>query len=87
MAKRLRDPKTAGDARTLLEHFDPDPGDALDLNCLLTDGPIARRFGTFAQARNYSVVDGLLAASAIERDLILVTRNTEDVAGTAARVL
>lgn len=33
------------------------------------------------------VVDGLLAATAIERDLVLVTRNVRDLEGTGAQVL
>jgi predicted nucleic acid-binding protein len=31
------------------------------------------------------VIDGLLAATALEHDLILVTRNTRDVKGTGVR--
>ncbi|MEM9033831.1 MAG: hypothetical protein AAGA99_25530 [Actinomycetota bacterium] len=33
------------------------------------------------------VVDGLLSATALEHDLVLVTRNAQDVANTGADVL
>ncbi len=73
--------------------FDAVPEAALFTSVLViarivpVDTPIARRFGAFAKARTYPVIGGLLAATALERDLVLVTRNTEDDAGTAVRVL
>lgn len=48
---------------------------------------IAETWGRMSAARPVSVVDGLLAATAVTHDLTLVTRNTRNVAGTGARVL
>ncbi len=48
----------------------------------MLSGEIARKAGKRA-----SLVDTLLAATAIEHDLYLVTRNLRDVAGTGAQVL
>jgi len=57
----------------------------------LTDAAV-RRWGRLSgegkrrDGRAPPVVDTLLAATAIEHDLTLVTRNVKDVAGTGARV-
>lgn len=40
-----------------------------------------------AKGISLPIVDGLLAASALEHDFVLVTRNTEDVAATGVRLL
>lgn len=50
---------------------------------------IVRRWGSMAgiirkSGRQASVIDTLLAATALEHDLYLVTRNTEDVQSTGA---
>jgi len=54
---------------------------------LLVDQETADRWGHLAgearrEGRPLSVVDGLLAATALQRNLTLVTRNTRDVART-----
>jgi toxin FitB len=51
------------------------------------DQEVADRWGhlsglTSARGVNVTVIDGLLAASAIQHNLTLVTRNTKDVAAT-----
>jgi toxin FitB len=56
------------------------------------DAAVADRWGRVAaQARSKNiqlpVIDGLLAATALEHDLTFVTRNTADVAGTGVLVL
>ena len=48
---------------------------------------VADRWGRLRTARPLPVVDALLAATAIEHHLTLVTRNARDVEGTGARVL
>lgn len=51
------------------------------------DGAIADRWGRLASIRVASVVDTLMAATAIERGLVLVTRNVKDVAWTGVSYL
>jgi predicted nucleic acid-binding protein len=56
------------------------------------DAEVADRWGhVAAQARSKNiqlpVIDGLLAAAALEHNLTLVTRNTRDVAGVGVLVL
>lgn len=48
---------------------------------------VADRWGFLNVPDPLPTVDGLLAATALEHDLVLVTRNTRDVARTGARVL
>ena len=48
---------------------------------------VAERLGRLNVPDQLPTVDGLLAATALEHDLILVTRNTRDVRRTGARVL
>jgi predicted nucleic acid-binding protein len=48
--------------------------------------PVAERWGTMNAERPRPTVDGLLAATAIEHDLTVVTRD-RDLAATGARVL
>ncbi len=59
---------------------------------LPVDAPVALRFGRLSGAltragRRPPVVDALLAATAIEHGMTLVTRNVRDVAATGVRVL
>ena len=51
------------------------------------DREIANRWGRLSADLHLPVVDGLLAATALVRQLTLVTRNTRDVAGTGAILL
>ena len=54
---------------------------------LPVDRSVAERWGRLNVPDPLPTVDGLLAATALEHDLILVTRNTRDVRRTGARVL
>ena len=49
------------------------------------DQPIAERWGRMGVPDPVSPVDGLIAATAIERNLTVATRNTRDFARTGAR--
>lgn len=48
---------------------------------------VAERWGGIAAATGISDADGLIAATALEHDLTLVTRNVRDFAGTGVRVV
>ena len=54
---------------------------------LPVDAQVADTWGSLNVPDPLPTVDGLLAATAIVHDLVLVTRNTRDVARTGARVL
>ena len=54
---------------------------------LPVDARVADRWGALNVPDPVPTVDGLLAATALVHDLILVTRNTRDVARTGARLL
>ena len=59
---------------------------------LPVDESVAERWGalsaiTAANGKPVPVIDGLLAATAVHHDLMLVTRNVQDVAGTAVPTL
>jgi len=49
--------------------------------------PIADRWGRLNAPDPLPVVDSLLAATALEHDLVLVTRNVDDVKRTGVRLL
>ena len=51
------------------------------------DAQVADRWGTLNVPDPVPTVDGLLAASALVHDLVLVTRNVRDVAGTGVQLL
>jgi predicted nucleic acid-binding protein len=46
------------------------------------DAAIAERWGCLNARRPLPVIDSLLAATALERGLVLVTRNVRDIAST-----
>ena len=48
---------------------------------------IATRWGCLCPDQRLPVIDGLLAATALERDWVFVTRNTADVARSGVRLL
>ena len=48
---------------------------------------IANRWGGLCLDQPLPVIDGLLAATALHHDLVLVTRNVDDVARTGVRLL
>lgn len=54
---------------------------------LSVDIAIARRWGELSSGPSLPVVDTLIAATALEHGLTLVTRNTRDVASTGASLL
>jgi len=59
---------------------------------LPVDEAVAERWGALsagadAKGRPVPVIDGLLAATALHHDLMLVTRNASDVAGTGVLTL
>ncbi|MEX2184397.1 MAG: type II toxin-antitoxin system VapC family toxin [Chloroflexota bacterium] len=54
---------------------------------LPVDIRIADRWGSLNVPDPVPTVDGLLAATALVHDLVLVTRNVRDVSGTGVRVL
>jgi predicted nucleic acid-binding protein len=49
--------------------------------------PIAKLWGSFGVPDPISTVDGLLAATAVHHDLVLVTRNVNDVERTGVEYL
>ena len=51
------------------------------------DGAVADRWGALNVPDPTPTIDGLLAATAIVHELVLVTRNVRDVARTGVRVL
>lgn len=56
-------------------------------NVLAVTAAIGDRWGRLASATNLPDVDLILAATALEHDLTVVTRNVADFAGTGVRVL
>jgi predicted nucleic acid-binding protein len=54
---------------------------------LTVSTPVAERWGRLNAAQPLPVVDGLLAATAIEHDLTLVTRDSRTLASAGARLL
>ncbi len=54
---------------------------------LPVDQPIADAWGRLAAIRPRPVIDGLIAATAMVHDLILVTRNTRDFADTGVALV
>jgi len=53
---------------------------------LQVDGPVARLWGDWSADRPRPVIDTLLAATAAEHSLTLVTRNTRDIDGLSVKV-
>jgi predicted nucleic acid-binding protein len=54
---------------------------------LAVDGTVADRWGRLAAMRAASVIDTMMAATALEHGLVLVTRNVKDVAWTGVSYL
>ena len=80
---RRRDVPSALAIEQWLARLSSDFGDRV----LPIDSRVADRWGALNVPNPVPTVDGLLAATALEHDLILVTRNVRDVAGTGARIL
>lgn len=81
-----------------LRRRDPDQADVLDRwldglesgyadRILPVTPAVARRWADLNAERSLPVVDALLAATALEHDAVLVTRNTADLAGVDVRVI
>jgi len=51
------------------------------------DGAVAETWGGLSALRSLPVIDGLLVGTALVHNLILVTRNTRDVAGMGATIV
>jgi len=81
-AVRPRDPSKALVLDAWLSRLATAFGDRLPV-----DAAVADTWGRLSATRSVSVIDGLLAATAIAYDFTLVTRNESDVAGLGARVL
>ena len=82
----------------LIRRRDEEAADALDrwLTSILRDfgdrilpitAPIADRWGRITVPNPLPAVDGFLAATAIEHDLTLATRNTADVVASGCRLV
>ena len=83
--ERLR-PRDAGRA-VALEDWLADVAAAFGPRILGIDRAVAEAWGRLAAGRSLPVVDSLLAATALVRGLVLVTRNEADVMGLGAPVL
>lgn len=80
---RRRDPGTADVLERWLAQLTEDFGERV----LVVDGVVADRWGLLNVPNPVPVVDGLLAATALTHDMVLVTRNVKDVERTGVRVL
>ena len=82
-AVRPRDPARAA----ALEAWLGEVAEAFGPRVLGVDAAVAAAWGRLSAARSVPVVDSLLAATAAVHGLVLVTRNTADVAGLGVRLL
>ncbi|TCK19672.1 hypothetical protein EV667_4117 [Ancylobacter aquaticus] len=78
--KQKADPRTAGHLAEWLRKIRHDHADRI---LPITD-PISVEWGRIAAIRPRGDIDGLIAATAIVHDLILVTRNVKDFDDTGA---
>ena len=74
-------------AALAIEHWLARIKDGFAERVLPVDAAVAERWGRMNVPNPVPAVDGLLAATALVHDLVLVTRNVRDVAGTGARLL
>jgi toxin FitB len=81
--KQKSDPKTAGRLAEWLQRIRHDHADRI----LPVTDPISVEWGRIAAIRPRGDIDGLIAATAIVHDLILVTRNVADFEDTGASVV
>ena len=72
--KSRADPEAAGPLGAWVEGIAAHFGDRI----LPVNSAIALRWGELSASRNLPVIDALIAATALSRDLTLVTRNTRD---------
>lgn len=80
---RRRDTPSALALEQWLDRLTADFGERV----LPIDARVADRWGRLNVPDQVPTVDGLLAATALVHDLVLVTRNIRDVANTGVRVL
>ena len=78
---RRRDPTSA----SALEHWLGRTVDAFADRIIGVDRAIAEHWGHLGTPDPVPAIDALIAATAIERDLVVVTRNVKHIAGTGAR--
>ncbi len=83
MLKRASDPKAAADLSEWLRKLRHDHADRI----LPVTDAIAVEWGRIAALRPRNEIDGLVAATAIVQDLILVTRHAADFEDTGASVI
>lgn len=81
--KQKSDPKAAGRLAEWLRKIRHDHADRI----LPVTDPISVEWGRIAAIRPRGDIDGLIAATAIVHDLILVTRNIVDFEDTGASVI
>lgn len=81
--KQKSDPKTAGHLTEWLRKLRHDHADRI----LAVTDQISVEWGRIAAIRPRGDIDGLIAATAIVHDLILVTRNVADFEDTGATVI
>jgi predicted nucleic acid-binding protein len=82
-AKRRSDPAVADQLGAWVDGIETTFTDRL----LEVDASVARLWGELSAARSLPVIDTLIAATAIQRGLTLVTRNVRDVADTGVATL
>nr|WP_297422306.1 type II toxin-antitoxin system VapC family toxin [uncultured Actinotalea sp.] len=80
---RRRDPERAAAIDEWLDRLQSGYADRI----LPVTPAVARRWAEMNEARTLPVVDALIAATAVEHDAVLVTRNVADLAGTDVRLL
>jgi predicted nucleic acid-binding protein len=80
---RARDAKQAAALERWLRHLTREHGERI----LPVDRRVAELWGRFSATRSGSPVDVLMAATAQVHELVLVTRNTRDVAWTGVTCL
>jgi toxin FitB len=82
-AIRARDAKQAAALERWLTRLETDHAERI----LPVDAPVAHEWGRLAARRTASVIDTLMAATAIVYGLTLVTRNVKDVAWSGVTYL
>ena len=75
---RAKDPRQASALERWLQRLTREHASRI----LSVDRRVAEQWGRFSAERNGSPVDTLMAATALVHELVLVTRNTSDVAWT-----
>lgn len=74
-AKRRNDPRAAESLAEWVQHLELEFADRI----LPVDMAVSRRWGLLSAVRTCPVIDTLIAATALEKGLTLVTRNERDV--------